>query len=120
MVVDGLRRVSVGAHLLPDLGDFFEVVSNAGVAGVPAALDERAREWQKLDVAVVQLEQRFDVAPSDCIEGELDDLHVLLGHRRPVVKRLKGFEPSTFCMASSRWVLSWARKMPANGRLPTA
>ena len=81
MFVDGLRRVSVGAHLLPDLGDFFEVVSNAGVAGVAAALDERPRERQKLDIGVVQLEQRCDVAPSDRIEGELDDLHVFLGHR---------------------------------------
>src|SRR6186997_402896 len=62
MVADGLRRVSVGAHLLPDLGDFLEVVSNAGVAGVAAALDERAREWEKLDVGVVDLEQRVDVA----------------------------------------------------------
>src|SRR5919201_1084831 len=57
------------------------------VPGVAAALDERAREREELDVGVVQLEQRFDVAPPDRLEGELHDLHVLLRHCLAVSRR---------------------------------
>src|SRR4051794_26612019 len=37
--------------------------------------------------------------------------------RRPFRKRLKGFEPSTFCMASSRSAQENHGEMPANRRI---
>jgi hypothetical protein len=55
------------------------------VAGIAAALDERAREGHELDVGVVQREQAFDVALPDRFEGELDDFNVLLRHGRAAV-----------------------------------
>jgi hypothetical protein len=36
--------------------------------------------------------------------------------RRPSRKRLKGFEPSTFCMASRKWGRGVDHKLPANRR----
>ena len=38
---------------------------------------------------------------------------------RPFRKRLKGFEPSTFCMASSTWGTSLGCNVPANRRFLT-
>jgi hypothetical protein len=38
--------------------------------------------------------------------------------RGPLEKRLKGFEPSTFCMASRRWGGLLAADFPANRVLP--
>jgi hypothetical protein len=37
---------------------------------------------------------------------------------RPFRERLKGFEPSTFCMASRAWGSRWRRDFPANERVP--
>jgi hypothetical protein len=36
--------------------------------------------------------------------------------RRPFLKRLMGFEPTTFCMASRACAVDSAANMPANGR----
>jgi hypothetical protein len=84
MVPDRMRRVGVGAHLLPHLRDLVEVVQNTGVPRIAAAFDVRARERQELDVGVVQLEQRVQITPSDRLEGELHDLHIALRHSRAV------------------------------------
>lgn len=70
----------VGARVqfLPDLGDLFEVLTDAGVPDVAAALDASAGERQVLDLGVVELQQRIDIPSPDGLEGQADYLDVLL------------------------------------------
>ena len=69
-----------GAHLIPHLVSFLEVLTHPLVAAIAAGLDTSTGERGELDVWVIEVQKRVKVTAPDRVEALPDNLDILLRH----------------------------------------